>query len=290
MSDAVLSPTRSPTHSTAPRRRAVHALAALDGDGRIGLTILAIVLVLGTLVPALSPYSPLVGSADPFITPSLGHPFGTDQLGRDVFTRTFAAAQLDLAMALAGVSVPLLAGTFVGGVLGTTRNRFVAGAWLLAIDAINAFPFLVLVIAIVAMVGSGVTGLIVGLIAANWTRYARLARARALQLRDADFIQATQVLGYSRARVLLRHVLPNVYSETLAYALSDFVIVILAVASLSFLGLGVQPPAPEWGAMMSDGRRFLLRAWWITVFPGLVLSATAVAVALIAHGAARRER
>jgi peptide/nickel transport system permease protein len=103
-------------------------------------------------------------------------------------------------------------------------------------------------------------------------------------VRNEDFIQATQVLGYSRIRVLLRHILPNVYSETLAYGLSDFVIVIIGVAGLSFLGVGVRPPAPEWGAMMSDGRLFLAQAWWITVMPGLALSFTAVGVALVAQG------
>lgn len=242
------------------------------------------IVLLGLLVPLLSPHDPLTGAADAFVPPSLRHPFGTDHLGRDVLTRTFAAAQLDIALALAGVSIPLLTGTLLGGVLGTTRSPVVNGAWLMIIDAINAFPFLVLVIAIVSMVGSGVSGLIIGLAAVNWARYARIARARALQLREADFIRATQVLGYSRTRILLRHVLPNVYSETLAYALSDFVIVIIAVAGLSFLGVGVRPPEPEWGAMMSDGRRFLLRAWWVAVFPGLLLSLTAIGVSLLAQG------
>jgi peptide/nickel transport system permease protein len=131
---------------------------------------------------------------------------------------------------------------------------------------------------------------LVGLILTNWARYARIARARALTLREAPFIQATHVLGYSRARVLLRHVLPNVYSETLAYGLSDFVIVIITVAALSFLGAGVRPPTPEWGAMMADGRLFLQQAWWISVSPGIALSLTAIGVTFLAQGVVQHVR
>jgi peptide/nickel transport system permease protein len=263
-------------------------LPRLNRETMLGLAILVTIVVLGVMVPRLSPYDPLAGASDVFIPPSRSHPFGTDQLGRDVMTRTFAATQLDLMLAFVGVAVPLLIGTLLGGVLGTTRNPIVSSVWLMVIDAINAFPFLVIVIGIVAMVGSGITGLLIGLAAVNWARYARLARARALQLRDSDFIHATQVLGYSPGRVLVRHILPNVYSESIAYGLSDFVIVIIAIAGLSFLGVGVRPPEPEWGAMMSDGRRFMTQAPWIMVFPGLILSITAVGVALLAQGVTGR--
>ncbi|MCC7165279.1 MAG: ABC transporter permease [Anaerolineae bacterium] len=265
-------------------------LPKLNGEAHWGVAILAIIILLGVLVPLLSPFNPIRSAGDTFITPGMPHLFGTDQLGRDVFTRTFAAAQLDITLAVLGVAFPLVIGTFMGGVLGTTRNPVVSGAWLIIIDAINAFPFLAIVIGVVAMVGSGVQGLLIALAAVNWARYAKIARARALQLRDADFIHATQVLGYSRVQVLTRHILPNVYSESLAYGLSDFVIVIIAIAGLSFLGVGVRPPEAEWGAMISDGRPFLRQAWWITVFPGLTLSLTAIGVALLAQGLTNRSR
>lgn len=268
----------------------VGRLRNLGADTLLGMGLLALVLILGTVVPLVSPYDPLTSAGETFVAPSLAHPFGTDHLGRDVFTRAFAAVRLDLTLALAGVAGPLLIGTLLGGVLGTTQNPIISGLWLILIDAINAFPFLVIVIGIVSMIGSGVEALVIGLTMVNWARYARIARARALQLRDADFIHATQVLGYSRARVVLRHILPNVYSETLAYALSDFVIVIIAISGLSFLGVGVRPPEPEWGAMMADGRRFLMRSSWMTVYPGLILSITAIGVALLAQGLVRRMR
>ena len=268
----------------------VRRWAWVRGEVGWGLAIIIPIVLLGLLVPFFSPHDPVSGTLMPLSAPSLGSPFGTDNLGRDVFTRTFAAAQLDIALALAGVVVPLLVGTLIGAVIGTTRVPAVSGIWTIVIEGINAFPFIVLVIAIVSIVGPGVQGVLIGLAMTNWARYARIARARALALREADFIAATEVLGYSRVRVLWRHILPNVYSETLAYALSDFVIVVLAVAGLSFLGIGVRPPAPEWGGMMSDGRLFLQRAWWITVFPGLALSLTAIGVSLIAQGIDRRAR
>jgi peptide/nickel transport system permease protein len=262
----------------------------LNPEAWWGLAMLAPIVALGVLVPLLGPYDPTTGAGMPLTSPSLAHPFGTDDLGRDVFTRTFAAAQLDILLALVGVAIPLLIGTLIGGVIGTTRLRLVSAAWTIVIEGINAFPFIVLVIAIVSVVGPGVQGVLIGLALTNWARYARIARGRALTLRGADFIAATEVLGYSRTRVLLVHVLPNVYSETLAYGVSDFVIVIIVVAGLSFLGVGIRPPAPEWGAMMSDGRLFLTQAWWITTFPGLALSLTAVGVALVAEGLSARAR
>ena len=245
-------------------------------------------VLLGILVPLLSPYDPLKSAGERLLPPSGAHFFGTDQLGRDVFTRTFASTRLDLVLAFIGVSAPLLIGTILGSVLGMTRNVFVSWIWMVIIDAINAFPFLVLVIAIVAIVGPGVQGLLIGLAAVNWARYAKMIRTRALTLRDSEFVQATKVLGYSRTRILFKHILPNVYPIALAYGLSDFVVVIITISGLSFLGAGVRPPTPEWGSMISEGRLYLQNQWWLTVFPGLALSVTASSVALLANGIMRR--
>ncbi len=264
-------------------------LGNLSTEERWGLGLLVAIVALGSLVPALSPYDArLGGSGVPLDAPSVAHLFGTDDLGRDVFTRAFAAAQSDLTLALIGVVIPLSIGTLIGAIIGTTRFPLVSGLWMIVVESINAFPFIVIVLALVSVVGGGAVGVVVALSLTNWARYAKLARARAQVIRGADFIHATQVLGYSRARVLLRHILPNVYSESIAYALSDFVLVILVIAGLSYLGAGLKPPAPEWGAMMSDGRLFITTAWWIPVFPGLILSLTAVAVALLANGMQRR--
>jgi len=248
--------------------------------------MLTVMILMGWLVPTLSPYGITASAGEQFEPPGPAHLFGTDSLGRDVFVRTFATARLDLALALVGVTIPLLLGTIIGALLGSTKTIVVSVLWQVVIDAINAFPFIVLLIGVLGIVGTGLQGLLIALLVTSWARYARIARTRALTLREVEFVQATEVLGYSRRRVLLRHFLPNVYSETLAYGLSDFVLVIITVAGLSYLGLGVRPPTPEWGGMMADGRLFLQRAWWITVFPGLALSFTAIAVALIAESVA----
>jgi peptide/nickel transport system permease protein len=263
--------------------RAMTVLRGIPLEARWGLAILIVIVALSILVPIVSPYDPMVSAGEVRLPPSTSYLFGTDQLGRDMFTRTFAAAQLDIALALLAVAIPLIVGTTIGAIVGTTQNGLISSVWMILVDAINAFPLIVLAIGIVAMLGQGVEGVLIALVMTNWARYAKLARARTLALRQADFIYATQVLGYSPVRVLVRHVLPNVFSTTIAYALSDFVIVIVTIAGLSFLGLGVRPPIPEWGSMMSEGRLFLTIEWWITVFPGLILSLTAVGVALIAE-------
>ena len=263
-------------------------LLSLNIEAWVGLGIIVIMVLLGILVPLLSPYSALTSAGERLLPPSSTHFFGTDQLGRDIFVRTFAATRLDILLALIGVSAPLIIGTILGSVLGMTKNVFVNWIWMIIIDAINAFPFLVLVIAIVAIVGPGVQGLLIGLAVVNWARYAKMVRTKALTIKDSEFIQATKVLGYSRMRTLFKHVLPNVYPVALAYGLSDFVVVIIAIAGLSFLGAGVRPPTPEWGSMISEGRLYLQSQWWMTVFPGLALSVTASGVTLLANGIMRR--
>ncbi len=265
-------------------------LRQLPLEARWGLAILLVIVVMSAIVPLLSQYDPLTSADDPLLPPSALHLFGTDQLGRDIFVRTFAAAQLDIVLAFIGVAIPLLIGTFLGAIVGTTHNPLITGIWTVIVDSINAFPLIVLVIGVVAVVGSGVEGILIALAMTNWARYGKLARARALALREADFVHATYVLGYSQGRVLLRHIVPNIYSTTLAYGLSDFVIVIVTIAGLSFLGVGVRPPTPEWGAMMNEGRLFLTSEWWLTVFPGMVLSITAIGVALLAEGVMRLTR
>jgi peptide/nickel transport system permease protein len=251
---------------------------------RTGLMISAAMVALSIVVPVVSPFSStaLVGPA--LQPPSTEFWFGTDQLGRDLFTRTFSAGRVTISLALIGVVIPLLVGTILGAVLGTTRSRVVTAIWTTLIDGINAFPLIILIIAIVAAVGPGVTGIVIAVLLTNWARYARVARARAIVVSKTEYVQALSLLGYSRPRIILKHILPNTYSETLAYAFSDFVIIVTTVAGLSFLGLGVRPPEAEWGAMISEGRLFLVQAPWIVLFPGIALSLTATGVALLAGG------
>ena len=259
-------------------------------EARWGLSLVLIILALGLVVPIISPFDTAASVGQSLQPPNLTHLFGTDQLGRDVFVRVFAATRLDISVALICVTLPLVIGTVIGSLAGTTTAAGVDAVWTAIVEAINALPFIVLAIAILSILGTGTISLIAALTLTNWARYARLTRAKALSLRAAPFVEATRVLGYSRVRVLGRHIVPNVMGEAIAYGVSDFAIVIVVVSGLSFIGLGIQPPTPEWGSMMADGRQFLQTRPWIILFPGLVLSITAIAVAMLAQGLLRSAR
>ena len=263
-------------------------------EGRIGISVgtimLAAMLAAGILVPLLSEYHPNELIAIPFQPPSRSFLFGTDQLGRDVFTRVFAAVYRDLGVAFLGVSIPLVIGTAVGIAMTIARNRILVALTASLIDAINALPLLVLAIALIALFGPGLKSIIIVLAMTNWARYARIARTRATLVNQQAYIEAIRLLGYSRMRILLRHFVPNVSSETIAYALSDFILVIMLISGLSFLSLGAAPPTAEWGVMMSEGRPFVQNAWWMTIFPGLALCWAGISLSFIAEGMSRRER
>ena len=259
----------------------------LNAESRWGLVILALILVLSVSVPLLSPNDPYEFVDLPLQVPSAAFPFGTDHLGRDLLVRVFAAARLDITLAILGVSVPIVIGTFIGTLAGTTRNRIAETVWDGLVNALTAFPEIILVLGIVAMVGADVRGLLFAIWISRWAQYARIARAKSLALRDAEFVQAAQVLGYSQLRILIRHIMPNVFSEALAYALSDFIFIIVIIGGLSFLGLGVRPPTPEWGAMLAEGRLYLRTEPWLILFPGFFLSLTAIGVTLLARGLER---
>jgi peptide/nickel transport system permease protein len=263
---------------------------SLPRTGQGGVVVIGIVVILGLLIPVIGPYDTHSGVAGSLEPPSLSHPFGADNLGRDIFTRSFAAVQLDMIVALVGVLIPLLTGTVIGALTSTADLRLLRGVVGLVIDGINAFPFLILALGVIAVIGTGIVSVIVAIALTSWARYAKLARTRAAVIRDADFVSALRLLGYGRTRIVVRHILPNVFTETFAYGVSDFTLVILTVASLSFLGAGVRPPEPEWGAMMADGRIYLQSAPWLLVGPGIVLTITAFGVSLIGEALKDRAR
>lgn len=225
--------------------------------------------------------------AAPLQAPSLAHPFGTDDLGRDVLSRTLAATWLDLALGIGvtvvSVSVGVLAGT-IAGYFGGLAERVI----MRVSDVVIAFPFMVSAIAIVAIMGPGVKSIYVALVSVGWPFYARFARAEMLALREKQFVQAAQTLGYSNRRVMLRHAVPNLLRPCVVYAMSDIVINIMFIAALSYLGLGVRPPTPEWGAIIADGQSYLLTAWWITTLPGVVVVIVGIGFTLMGDGLGER--
>jgi peptide/nickel transport system permease protein len=246
--------------------------------------------IMGVVYPLISPYASDELASEAFQSPSLKHPFGTDQLGRDVMTRVFAAVPADIGVAFLGVSIPLIIGTIVGILLGLAKNRYFLSIVSSIIDGINSFPLLIIAIAMISFLGPGLFNVVIILTLMNWARYARIARTRAVVVLQQNYIEAAQLLGYSRRRIIFKHVTPNVSSECLAYALSDFILVIIIVSGLSFLGLAARPPAAEWGAMIADGRTYLGDAWWVTIFPGLALCWSAISLSFIVEGLSRRDR
>lgn len=264
----------------------------------IGGSLLVVIAIACVVVPIVWGYSPEAIVAVPMLAPSIAHPFGTDELGRDVFVRTLMGGRIDLFVAAFAVTASALIGTLIG-IVAAFSGRWVDSALMRVVDAIIAFPFLVLVLAVVLLFGAGtqigplppgLPSLLFAVIVTDWAIYARLARGQALSLRERDFIVAVQLLGHGRSRIITRHLLPNVASTIGAYMVSDAILVVGLTAALPFLGAGIQPPTPEWGAIMVDGSTLLGTAWWITVLPGAVLALTGIALSLIADSLLSRVR
>ena len=224
-----------------------------------GVALIALVVIASAIGHFVYPDPNDQQLTEALLAPSAAHPFGTDNLGRDVLARTLAGTWIDLAVALGSTYVALALGVVAGTVAAYLRG-WPERILMRLIDVIIAFPFMVLVIAIVAIVGPGVKGVFIGLAIGGWAYYARLARAEMLVLTEKSYVQAAQTLGYSHWRVIWRHAIPNLIRAPLVYSMSDIVLNITWVASLSFLGLGVQPPTPEWGSIIADGQPYLLTA------------------------------
>lgn len=252
-----------------------------------GLAITIIWVALAAFASLIARFDPVaIDPANAAAAPSVLHWLGTDSVGRDVWARILHGARVDLLMAVAGVAGPFVLGTAIGLIAGY------AGGWLDSLlmrilEVTISFPYFVLVIAIVAILGPGLTSYIVSLTVVNWVSYARLVRSETLVLANADFVLAARVMGLGNGRILLRHVLPNAIISSSVFIMTDAVLTIVLGSSLGFLGLGVQPPAPEWGVMIAEGRTYLGTAWWISIFPGIALCSLALGFSLIADGLAR---
>ena len=247
----------------------------------LGIIIVVAALVMAFFPEQIAPYDPTaVDITVRTKAPSAEHIFGTDNYGRDVFSRVVWGTRIDLSIGFFGVLVPMI----IGGIIGLLAAWY--GGWLDSLlmrisEIMMAFPFTILVIAIITILGTGTINLYIALWLVGWMSYARLVRAEVLKLKKADFIEAARVAGFSDARILMRHILPNVISSSIVFAASDMVMCMLTGASMSFLGLGVQPPTPEWGAILNEGRTYISYASWMTFFPGLVLATTGVGLSLL---------
>ncbi|WP_229403349.1 ABC transporter permease [Micromonospora okii] len=252
------------------------------GPGLLAAGAYLVLLVVAAASPAaLAPADPL--AADPLAVlspPGAGHWFGTDHLGRDVLTRVVHGAGHSLTIGVAATAIAVTGGVLLGLLAGLT-HRVADEALSRTLDALSAFPMLLLALLFIAIAGPGTASLIGAIGIATLPHHARVVRGQTLLVRRSGFVEQAVTFGQSRPRLVLRHVLPNVVGPVPVLAVIGLGEAVLAAAGLSFLGMGPQPPSPEWGAMLSEGRNYLQVAWWISILPGLAVTATVVSLTVV---------
>jgi peptide/nickel transport system permease protein len=274
------------TTESVPPRGARNKGKRVNGTLVTGATLLLVITLVAIVGPFVMPYSPEEFGM-PLQPPSPEHPFGTDNFGRDVATRVVYAAHLNLLIGIVPTAITFVVGIIVGSIAGYFGGK-VDSVVMRIVDVVVAFPFIVLVIGIVAMLGPGLRNLFIGIALVGWVAYARLVRGEILVAKNQEYVLAAKTLGNGSARIIGRHILPNVIAPAVVFAMSDAVLNILLGAALSFLGLGVQPPTPEWGSMIQEARNFIRQAWWMPTFPGLAIIVVGIAFSVLGDGLAER--
>lgn len=250
----------------------------------VGLVMFSALALLAALAPVIAPFDPAVQDlSSGLLPPSPEHILGTDQLGRDIFTRMLYAARTDLRIAIFASIIPFIVGVSLGIVAGF------CGGWFDAIisritDTVIAFPFYVIVIALVFAVGVGERGIYVAFALVGWIGYYRVMRVATRALRSSGWVEAARGAGMPVPRILARQLLPNVLPQALVLLMTEILLIMVAVVTLSYLGLGVQPPTPDWGTMISDGQSFITTKWWISAIPGFAVVYVGISLSLIADG------
>jgi peptide/nickel transport system permease protein len=283
--------TLSTAAPTAQAKRPANKRSFINPLLVLGFGIIVALAVIFVVYPMLSPYSPTDPNfLEPTFAPSSrAHPLGTDNFGRDTLTRLAYGGRIDLIIAFVATIVTLI----VGGFLGLLSGYF--GGWfdsllMRLVDFTLTMPYLVLVIAIVAILGPGTWNIVYAIWLVGWVAYARIVRAETLVASRLEYVDAARVLGMSQMRIMVRHILPNVVSAAIVFAMADMVLNVLVASSLSFLGLGVQPPNPEWGLMVAEARDFFLRDWRLMTYPGLAVLILGAGLGLIGDGLAQALR
>lgn len=252
----------------------------------LGGSLILLLVLMAVFAQVIAPYGPQdTDYTARLAAPGVGHLFGTDNLGRDIFSRVIWGAQIDLQVGIISVIPPFIIGVLLGCLTGYYGGRLDTIVMRIS-DIIQAFPFLILIIAIVAVLGTGLTSIYLAVALVAWVSYARLLRGEILVARNQEYVDAARSMGASDARVIGRHILPNVITSSIVFATTDIVLYIVLVTSLSYLGLAARPPSPEWGAMITEGRTYMATAWWISVFPGLAVVVTGIAFSIFGDGLA----
>jgi peptide/nickel transport system permease protein len=249
--------------------------------GALGLTIVALMILLAVLAPWLSPKDPYYSElADKLIPPlTRGHLLGTDQLGRDIFSRLIYGSRISLTIGLYAVVISGAVGVLAGLVAGY-YGGWIDTILMRLVDVQLSFPFILLALFLSGVLGAGFRNLVITLVISTWVQYARLARGEVLAVREKEYITAARALGMRPWRIMLRHVLPNIMTPVIVVSSLNLAQLIVAEAAISFLGFGVQPPQISWGNMLSDGRDYLMSAWWLATFPGVALAIAALGINL----------
>jgi peptide/nickel transport system permease protein len=250
----------------------------------IGLVIVAVVVGASLFARFIAPYNPIDQSfADQLRPPSWVHPFGTDEFGRDIFSRVIYGSRIALAVGLISDGISLAAGVALGIIAGYFSG-WPDTAVMRTMDVLLAFPYLLLAMIVVAILGPSLTNAMIAIGVVYMPRFARLVRGTVLSIREQEFIEGARAIGGGPLRVLSRHVLPNVLSPIIVLATLTIGFAIVETAGLSFLGLGASPPTPEWGSMLATGRSYMLTAPWITTFPGVAILITVIGFNLVGDG------
>jgi peptide/nickel transport system permease protein len=249
----------------------------------LGLSIIVVLILVALLAPLVAPYDPIKISRDVMQAPSRAHLMGTDNLGRDVFSRVVYGARVSLQMGFIAVAIAASIGTLIGVIAGS-YGGIVDGFFMRLIDALMALPGILLALTVAATLGPGLYNAMIAVGVAWIPSFARIVRSSVLQIKETTYVEAARASGASDMRIIFRHILPNTLAAIMVLASLGVATAILVGAALSFLGVGASPPTAEWGIMLSDGRPFMRSAWWIMAFPGLAITVTVLGANLVGDG------
>ncbi|WP_440961082.1 ABC transporter permease [Paenibacillus nitricinens] len=252
----------------------------------VGIIMFAALMFLTVFIPYISPYDPSEQNLSAFLQPpSAEHWLGTDQLGRDLFTRLIYAARTDLKIMVLAEIIPFCIGVFLGMLAGY-YGKWIDTVITLLSDTLIAFPFYLIVIIVAFASGAGERGIYITFILVGWIVFARVVRGLSASFRNQEWVASAQTLGLPGVKIILRHLLPNVLPQAVVVLMTDMIGLLVAIVTLGYLGIGITPPTPDWGTMISDGQPFITTAWWLSAVPGFAVVYTGIALSLLGDGLA----
>ncbi|UTF55706.1 ABC transporter permease [Natronosalvus rutilus] len=271
-------------HTIAQLRRAVQVYSNLDFAARVSMWLIVGIVLVAVFADFVAPYEPTVPDYGASVQgPSIDHPMGTDLTGRDILSRVIHGTRISLLVGVVAVSIAVALGVTIGSIAGY-RGGYVDEVLMRGVDVMISFPSLILALALVGAVGASLQNIIIVIAIVYTPQYARLIRGDVLSVKEEEFVEAARGTGLSELKVLWKHVIPNAFTPVFVQATFHVATAIIFEASLSFLGLGVQPPTPTWGVLIADGRQYLPEGWWISTFPGLAIMFTVLAFNIFGDG------